>query len=582
MKTRFFTVLVTFLQIVALNARGLNVGVNGRGPSIGTNSRGPSISINARFEPAEASLHNEVRYVVDITNAFPRSFIPPSVSGLRKRSESLYQSSTMINGVSTQKVTFIFSYVAEQAGVIEINGEPHYNIEINGERYPVMPAKVKIVSNPHVVAPRQEQGIVLSVLTNVSEAYVGQNVPITITIQVSEYAQLSGTIKPKSLNDAFLLSPLSRQPKVHPNSAYEIYSWDTFITPLKSGNQQIPFEVSCPIQVIRTMGFFSLEEEELISLVSHPIALEVRSLPDAPTDFCGGIGQFSLRNSRLSSDRALVGEPITLSVDIVGEGNFSRLQPPEIVGNELWKTFAPKATFVAQDDYNFKGTKTVEYVIIPQKTGEIALPNITLTYFNPKTKRFETSTIDNSKRTVLVSRSAETFANDTDRTENKSHGKNNSENMGSTFHILSKDTPHHGTLLPIYFRSWFWILQGGLALVALLFLVKTRTSPRKVKTPKWDIKKIEKSLVQAANGEDVTQFYKLATQFINQKLATYSISAKQRSEQIRQLQEKDIKHLKWLESFLNETDAIAFGQSQVDKKHVGQQLEKLLMFLKQS
>ncbi|MDR0740745.1 MAG: BatD family protein [Puniceicoccales bacterium] len=569
MKTRFFTVLVTFLQIVALNARG---------PSFGTNVRGPSISINARFEPTEVSLYNEVRYIVDITNAFPRSFIPPSVPGLRKRSESLYQSSTMVNGVSTQKVTFIFSYVAEQAGVIEM---PRYNVEINGEHYPVMPAKVNIVSNPHVVAPRQEQGIALSVLTNVSEAYVGQNVPITIAIQLSEYAQLSGTIKPKSLNDAFLLSSLSKQPRVYPDSAYEIYSWDTFITPLKSGDQQISFEVSCPIQVIRTMGFFSLAEEELISLVSHPVALKVHSLPEAPADFRGGIGQFSLKNLRLSSDRALVDEPITLSIDIIGEGNFSRLQPPEIASDEWWKTFPPKATFVAQDDYDFKGTKTVEYVIVPQKTGEIALPNITLTYFNPQTKRFETSTIDNSKKIVLVSRSTETFANDTDGTEKKSNGKNNFENTDSTLHIFSKDTPHHKTLLPIYFQSWFWILQVCLAIIALLFLIKTWTSPRKEKTPKWNIKKIEKSLVQAANGEDVTQFYKLATQFINQKLATYSISTKQRSEQMRQLQERDIKHLKWLESFLNEMDAIAFGQSQVDKKHIGQQLEKLLMFLKQ-
>jgi hypothetical protein len=329
------------------------------------------------------------------------------------------------------------------------------------------------------------------------------------------------------------------------------------------------------------MGFFALAEDELISLVSHPIALEVHSLPEAPTDFHGAIGQFSLKNFRLSSDRALVGEPITVSVDIVGEGNFSRLQPSEIVSNELWKAFPPKATFVAQDDYDFKGTKTVEYVIVPQKTGEIAIPNITFTYFNPKTKRYETSTIDNSKKTVLVSRSAETFINDTSGTEKKSRPKNKSENTGSTLHILSKDTFHHGTLLPIYFQSWFWILQSCLAVIASLFLIKTRRSSRKEKKLKWNIKKIEKSLLQAANGGDLTQFYKLADQFINQKLTIYSITTKQRSEQIKQLQERDIKHLKWLESFLNEMDAIAFGQSQVDKKHVDQQLEKLLMFLRQ-
>jgi hypothetical protein len=560
MKTQFFTILVAFLQIVALHARG------------------PSVSINARFEPSEACLYGEVRYVVDVTSAFPGSFIPPSVPGLRKRSESVYQSSTVINGVSTQKVTFIFSYIAEQAGVIEM---PRYNIEINGEHYPVMPAKVKIVNNSNAVASQQEQGISLAVLTNASETYVGQSVPITIALQLSEYAQLSSAIRIKSLNDAFILSHLSKQPRVHPDGAYEVYSWDTCITPLKNGNQQISFEVSCPVQVIRTMGFFSLAEEELISLVSRPVALEVHPLPEAPAGFRGGIGQFLLRNLRLSSDRALVGEPITLSVDIVGEGNFSRLQPPEIVGDELWKAFPPKATFVAQDDFDFRGTKTVEYVIVPQKTGEIALPDITLTYFNPKTQRFETSTIDNAEKIVLVSRSAETFANDTNEAKKKPHAKNHSENTSSTLHILSQDTSHHRTLLPIYFQSWFWILQGCLAMIALLYLLKTRTPPQREKTSKWNIKKIEKSLLQAASGEDVTQFYKLAIQSINQKLATYSIGAKQRPEQMRQLQEKDIKHLKWLESFLNEADAIAFGQSQMDRKHVGQQLEKLLMFLRQ-
>ncbi|MDR1590760.1 MAG: BatD family protein [Puniceicoccales bacterium] len=559
MKTRFFIVLVAFLQIITLNARA------------------PSIGINARFEPSEATLHKEVRYIVDITNAFPRGFTPPSIPGLRKRSESVYQSSTMINGVSTQKVTFIFSYIAEQMGVIEM---PKYAIEINGEYYPVMQAKVKVSNNSNAMAPQREQGIAFDVSIGSTEAYVGQHIPITLFVRVNEYAQLSGTIKPKILNDAFILSPLAKQPRVQSDGECEIYSWDTFITPLKGGNQQIFFEASCPIQVIHSVGFFSLAEEELIRLVSRSIALEIQSLPEAPADFHGGIGQFSLQNLRLSSDRALVGEPITLSIDIVGEGNFSRLQPPEIASNELWKSFSPKVTFTPHDEYDFKGTKTVDYVILPQKAGEIAIPDIAYTYFNPGTKRFETSTIDNSKRVVLISRSGE--ADYTDSTEKNPKGKNSPENTVSTLHILSKDTPPQETLLPICFRSWFWILQSCLAMIALLFLIRTRTPSRKEKTLKWNMKKIEKYLKQSANGEDVAQFYRLATQYIGQKLAIYSIGSKQRSEQIRQLQERDVKHLKWLESFLDEADAIAFGQSHVNKKHIDQQLEKLLMFLRQS
>ncbi|MDR2812662.1 MAG: BatD family protein [Puniceicoccales bacterium] len=550
MRVQFFTVLIAFLQILTLDAQS------------------PSISINARFEPVEASLYKEIRYIIDITNGFPRGFSPPSVPGLRKRGESIYQSSTMINGISTQKVSFIFSYIPEQTGTIEM---PKYDIEINGERYPVMPAKVKILNDSNAVVHQRKQGVTIDAAIDSDQAYVGQNIPVTITVRLNE-VQLLGAINPKILNDTFLLSPLSKQPKVQLNGDYETYSWNTFITPLKSGNHQVTFEAFCPIQFIHTVGFFSLAEEELVHVISQPVALEVQSLPEAPVNFCGGIGQFALKNLRLSSDRTLIGEPITLSMDIVGEGNFSRLQPPEIASDERWKVFSPRITSVAQD------TKTIEYVIVPQKTGEIAIPDIAFTYFNPQTECFETASIDNAKKIVLVSRSAEAFPNYAE-TENKTNDKNKPKI--SPFHILSEDTFHHGTLMPIYFQSWFWILQGCLAVVALLFGIGTWKPRIKEKTPKWNIKKIEKSLIQAARGTDVSIFYSLATQFIRQKLATYSIVTEQRSEQIKQLQKMGVKHLKWFESFLNEADAIAFGQSQVNKKHIDQQLEKLLMFLKQ-
>ncbi|MDR1906861.1 MAG: BatD family protein [Puniceicoccales bacterium] len=562
MKIQFFTVLIAFLQMSTLNARS------------------PSISINARFEPTEANLYKEVRYVVDITNAFPHDFSPPAVPGLRKRGESVYQSSTMINGVRSQKVSFIFSYIPEKTGTIEI---PEYTIEVNGDRYPVMPAKLKITNNSNAVPQQQDQSVILTVAIDSARAYVGQNIPATISLRLDEDIQLLGPIKPQILSEAFLQSPISKQPRLRSDRGYEIYSWDTFITPLKSGNYQIAFEASCPIQVMRAMGFFSLAEQESIHLVSLPTPLEVHPLSQAPTDFRGGIGQFSLKNLRLSSDRALVGEPITLSVDIVGEGNFARLQPPEIASGEQWKIFPPKTTFIPQDDHDLKGIKTIEYIIVPQKTGEVTVPDITLTYFNPKTEQFETSNIDNAKKIVLVSRSTETFPNYDRGTvgENKTNDESKSENSVSALHILSKDTPCYTTLKPIYFQSWFWILQGCLAMIALLLFVKTRTPLLREKKPKWNVKKIEKRLLQTINTGNGEQFYGLAAQFIAQKLAIYSIDTKQRSEQMKQLQERGVKHLKWLETFLNEADAIAFGQSQVDKKHVNQQLEKLMMFLKQ-
>jgi hypothetical protein len=562
MKRRFFTVCVAFLQILVSNAQSA------------------SISISARFNPDEVDINDEVRYIVEVTNAFPQDLRVPSVSGLRRRGESVYQSSTMVNGVTSQKTSFIFSFIPERTGVIEI---PEYPIEINGEEYPVPPAKVRIVNDPGAAPQQQNQEISAGVELGCTQAYVGQKIPATVSIKAIKSMQLQNPVKIQIGNDAFFQSPISKQPRLKSSSDFKILSWDTFITPLKSGSQEVFFRVTCPVQVVRSMGFFSFAEQESVNLSSQFFPLEVIPLAQAPADFSGGIGNFRLKNVRLSSDRALLGEPVTLSLDIEGEGNFSRLQPPEIPSNELWKTFPAKSTFTAHDEYDFRGIKTLEYVIVPQKTGEIPVPDIALTFFNPQAGQFETISTDNAQRKVLVSRSAEALPsdygggslaeNDTDSTQVKQ--------PTSPLHILSNDTLHLKTLKPFYVQPWFWLLQMFFAAIAALVVLKTRTPSPAKQTPKWNTKKINALLAEAVKSGNAEQFYKVALDAIAQKFQMCHVEGENRPEQIKQLQDQGMKHLKWLESFLNEADAIAFGRGKIEAQSLDHQWEKLIMFLQQ-
>jgi hypothetical protein len=249
--------------------------------------------------------------------------------------------------------------------------------------------------------------------------------------------------------------------------------------------------------------------------------------------------------------------------------------------DERWTLFPPKASFSAQDDYDFRGTKTWEYVIIPRKTGSIAVPNLSLTYFNPETEHFETTAMDNGQRTVLVSRSGEAlFGYENSTTGEKP--KQSSDVTSAPIHILTQDTMHHQTLLPLYRQSWFWILQGFLVLLALLFAIRIKKPSLRKRKPNWNINRIRKLLTQNAQSGDAEQFYKTASLILDQRLSMFGIALDQeRSEQIRQLHGKKIKHLKWLETFLNEADAIAFGRLTVDGEHSKRQLEKVLLFLEQ-
>jgi hypothetical protein len=562
MKTRFFTVWVAFLQIFVLNAFSA------------------SISINARFSPNEVGINDEVRYIVEITNAVPQSLQIPTVPGLRQRGESVFQSSTSVNGAITEKTSFIFSFLPEKAGVIEM---PEYGIEIDGEEYPVMPAKVKIVSDPHAAPRQQNQEISLNVELNQSQAYVGQSIPAIVSIKINKQIQLQNPVKIQIASDAFLQSSFSKQPKLKSSRGYEIYSWNTFITPLKNGQQEVIFRGTFPVQVTRNMGFFSFAEQETVNLSSQPVALKILPLPKAPADFSGGIGEFRLKNVRLSSDRALLGEPVTLSVDIEGKGNFARLQAPQIPSDESWKIFPPKATFLAQDEYGVQGVKTLEYPIVPQKTGEIPVPDIALTFFNPQTGKYETASIDNSQKTVLVSRSGETFSNYSAESTDESSAVDTPKvnNHPSAIHILANDTRPIKTLEPFYMQAWFWIMQACFTVIAALIALKTQTLSAVPTEIKWNMKKVKALLVQAVENKSAEKFYKAASEAIAQKLAACHVTGETRAEQIEQLRERNMKHLKWLETFLNEADAIAFGQGTTDPKYLSLQLEKLIMFLQQ-
>jgi type II secretory pathway component PulF len=159
--------------------------------------------------------------------------------------------------------------------------------------------------------------------------------------------------------------------------------------------------------------------------------------------------------------------------------------------------------------------------------------------------------------------------------------ENKSKDSIGTTHILSKDTQHYATLRPLYYQSWFWILQIILALIALLYFLKIRVPAAEKKMPRWNLKNAQKLLSEIAEGGDVGRFYRTAIEILDQKLSIFGIRGQHHSEQIAQLRARDVKHLKWLESFWAEADAIAFGQSQVDGKHLKHQLEKLMLFLQQ-
>lgn len=127
-----------------------------------------------------------------------------------------------------------------------------------------------------------------------------------------------------------------------------------------------------------------------VSLSTDPIPIDAIDMPPAPADYRGAVGRFSLE---ASVDRQDVrqNEPITLTVRIRGTGNIKTVpDPAPPVLNNFKQYPGESSTNLTKSESEVRGEKIVQTVMIPQVVGEYTLPPLSLTYFDPELRHYNT------------------------------------------------------------------------------------------------------------------------------------------------------------------------------------------------
>ncbi|MCK5843929.1 MAG: BatD family protein, partial [Victivallales bacterium] len=106
--------------------------------------------------------------------------------------------------------------------------------------------------------------------------------------------------------------------------------------------------------------------------------------PSADAHFLGLVGDWDLTYS-LSTKLLKAGEPVTLSVSIIGDGTLDSLLAPEVKirGFRVYPPEVKKEPFFM----NNRGKATVRYAIIPQREGDISL-DLAFSTFQPSTGKY--------------------------------------------------------------------------------------------------------------------------------------------------------------------------------------------------
>lgn len=138
--------------------------------------------------------------------------------------------------------------------------------------------------------------------------------------------------------------------------------------------------------------------KQTVTLTSNPVSVDVKPLPDKnESSFNGAVGEFRVHTT-LPGGTIRKNDVVDVEVEVSGKGNFPVLAPPVIHWPDSMEAFESSV----KEQFNkfvspITGSKIFTYPLTIKKEGEIIIPAVSLTYFNPSTGKYETAMADSVK-----------------------------------------------------------------------------------------------------------------------------------------------------------------------------------------
>lgn len=226
--------------------------------------------------------------------------------------------------------------------------------------------------------------------------FVGEAIPVKVVAYFSTRYQPGIERAPYIKTGSFILDTSEKYNNNLPEVVIQgekwlQISWESYLTPLKSGELEIEIAMESYIEKpTSNSGFFSTSEREQIKTSTELQKITIKPLPldNRPESFTGAIGEFSI-NSTLDLQEIKVGDPLTLSMDIFGSGNFQRISVPIITENsDDWKLYPESFSFSGSNGSNYKGVKTFQQILSSKKSNITALPSFGFSYFDPVKEQY--------------------------------------------------------------------------------------------------------------------------------------------------------------------------------------------------
>ncbi len=385
-------------------------------------------SIAQRFTATAQGKEIPLNYTFDITytveNGDLQKFNPPKFDGFDVYGPSTSQNYSIVNGRTSKSISYTYTLQPKKQGDFTI---PSATAVVNGNQMQTNAIAIKIIApakqsqqqaqqsnDPFDVfrqmqRPRQqtseddirkavEKNVFVRVIPSKSSLYQGDQV--TLSYKLYYRMQLNGIQATKMPSYNGFLSEEFKLPEHHPEDEPEVETYDgkkyytleikrVTLFPTKSGRINInPIELQSQVLIEVPDpyfgGFFSTLQAYDYTFNSNTITLDIKPLPEKnkPATFSGAVGKFSF-SAEYDKTKCKVGDEVSLKVTYTGTGNLKLITAPKLEYPEEFEAYEPKTKDNYQNNGSVvTGSKTFEYILVPQDGGTFKLPKYEFAYFD--------------------------------------------------------------------------------------------------------------------------------------------------------------------------------------------------------
>jgi hypothetical protein len=371
-------------------------------------AQGPSV--RAEVDANRMGVDDQVQFTIVIEGSADLTgpLVPPALKNLRLVSGPNQSTQVSItNGGMTRTVSLIYVLQPLAAGRAEI-GPVHVRLS-SGEKttaplaLEVVPGSIR-PSRPQPRSlleeafggdpfgsrsdrgrPRAEPKVMMTAVASRSRAYVGE--PILVTYYMYTQANVASVQLTDAPQFPGFWTEDPEQSKSAPQGERTIQGGETYIRfaigrrlifPTRAGTLTIP-PASFRVSLARLSVF---DGGGTVERSTPPLQITADPVPTTP-DFSGAVGEFQVR-AALDRDTVGLGQAATLRFTVQGSGNLKWVERgPQLAvpGARVYPPQVKSDLKVGLD--GIKGSKTWEFVIVPETNGALTIPALPFSYFAP-------------------------------------------------------------------------------------------------------------------------------------------------------------------------------------------------------